>query len=170
MLNLLGHLSKLFKLRMVHIDGNVFGLHSGIIGAFLMAFCMLLTAIEYAGTPIECYCPTLPESVVNSFCWVDSTFSLRSLFNVSYNGSVIYPGAGPGRGDRKYRTYYQWVCFLMFAQALCFNAPRLLWKAREGGKVPAIMDALNVRSAITHDRADPRSQMVDFLVVNMNRN
>ncbi|KAK8773663.1 hypothetical protein V5799_011803 [Amblyomma americanum] len=170
MFNLLGHLSKLFKLRTVHIDGKVFRPHRGITVAFLMAFCMLLTAIEYVGTPIECYCPTLPESVVN-FCWVESTFSLRSLFNVSYNGSVAYLGAGPGRGGRKYRTYYQWVCFLMFAQALCFYAQRWLWKVWEGGKVPAILDALNIRSAITHDRADLlRSQMVDFLVVNMNHN
>ncbi|XP_077507583.1 innexin shaking-B-like [Amblyomma americanum] len=170
MFNLLGHLSKLFKLRTVHIDGNVFRLHTGVTVAFLMAFCMLLTAKEYVGTPIECYCPTLPESVVNSFCWVESTFSLRSLFNASYNGSVVYPGAGPSRGDRKYHTYYQWVCFLMFAQALCFYAPRWLWKAWEGGKVPAIVAALDIRSAIPQDRADLRSQMADFLVANMNHN
>lgn len=170
MFHLLGSLSKLFKLRKVHIDGNVFRLHTGATVGLLMSFSILLTAKEYVGTPIDCHCPTLPKGVVDSFCWVESTFSLRELFNASYNGTIVYPGVGHGRGERKYHTYYQWTCFLMFAQALCFYAPSWLWKAWEGGKVPAIVAALDIRSAVTQDRAELRSQMVDFLVVNMNRN
>ncbi|KAL3191565.1 hypothetical protein MRX96_059664 [Rhipicephalus microplus] len=170
MFHLLGSLSKLFRLRKVHIDGNVFRLHTGATVALLMSFSILLTAKEYVGTPIDCHCPTLPKGVVDSFCWVESTFSLRELFNASYNGTIVYPGVGHGRGERKYHTYYQWTCFLMFAQALCFYAPSWLWKAWEGGKVPAIVTSLDIRSAVTQDRAELRSQMVDFLVVNMNRN
>lgn len=175
MLHLLGNLRNLFKARRVHIDGNVFRLYTGATVAFLLAFCTLLTAKEYVGSAIDCHCPTMPAGVVNSFCWVESTFSHRSLFNASYNGSVIYPGTGhrpkgDGGDDRKYHTYYQWVCFLLFAQAICFYAPRWLWKVWEGGRVPAIVAALDIRSAVTQDRAELRTQMVDFLVANINRN
>ncbi|KAH7960669.1 hypothetical protein HPB49_022143 [Dermacentor silvarum] len=175
MLHFLGNLRKLFKARKANTDGNVFRLHTVVTVAILMAFGTILTTREYVGTPIDCHCPTVPKSVVDSFCWVESTFSVRPLFNASYNGSVVYPGAGhkppgSGLGDRKYHTYYQWVCFLMFAQALCFYTPRWFWKAWEGGKVPAIVAALDIRSAMTQDSAELRSQMVDFLVLNMNRN
>ncbi|XP_077532326.1 innexin shaking-B-like [Haemaphysalis longicornis] len=175
MLNLLGNLRKHFNARRVHIDGNVFRLYTSATVAFLLGFCTLLTAREYVGTPIDCHCPTMPAGVVNSFCWVESTFSHRSLFNASYNDSVIYPGTGhrpkgSGSEDRKYHTYYQWVCFLLFAQAVCFYAPRWLWKAWEGGKVAAIVAALDIRAAVTQNRAEVRSQMADFLVVSLNHN
>ncbi|XP_077507564.1 innexin shaking-B-like [Amblyomma americanum] len=175
MLHFLANLRRLFKARKVHVDGNVFRLQTVVTVAFLMAFCTILTTKEYVGTPIDCHCPTLPKSVVESFCWVESTFSVRPMFNASYKGSVVYPGAGhipPGSGleDRKYHTYYQWVCFLMFAQALCFYAPRWFWKAWEGGKVAAIVAALDIRSGVAQGRNEIHSHMVDFLVVNMNRN
>ncbi|KAL3244227.1 hypothetical protein MRX96_018853 [Rhipicephalus microplus] len=175
MLHILGNLKKLFRVRKVHTDGNVFRLHTVVTVAFLMAFGTILTTKEYVGTPIDCHCPMVPKSVVDSFCWVESTFSFRALFNASFNASVIYPGAGhkpprSGLRDRKYHTYYHWICFLMFAQALCFYAPRWLWKAWEGGKVSAIVAALDIRSAMTQNSAELRSQMVDFLVLNMNHN
>lgn len=175
MLHFLGNLKKLFKARKVHTDGNVFRLHTVVTVAFLMAFGTILTTREYVGTPIDCHCPTVPKSVVDSFCWVESTFSFLPLFNTSYNANVVYPGAGhkppkSGLADRKYHTYYQWICFLMFAQALCFYVPKWLWKAWEGGKVSAIVAALDIRSAVTQNSAELRSQMVDFLVLNMSHN
>lgn len=176
MLHLLGNLRNFFRARRVHIDGNVFRLHTSATMAFLLAFSMLLTAREYVGSPIDCHCPNLPGSIVNSLCWVESTFSHRSLFGASYKGSTVYPGTGfapPGISpeDRKYHTYYQWVCFLLFAQALFFYAPRWLWKVWEGGRVSAIVAALDIGSTVSQtDRAEARSLMADFLVVNMNRN
>lgn len=175
MLQLLGNLRNFFNARRVHIDGNVFRLHTSVTVAFLLAFCMLLTAKEYVGSPIDCHCPNLPESIVNSLCWVESTFSQRSLFSASYRDSIVYPGTGyapvgSGTEDRKYHTYYQWICFLLFTQALSFYAPRWLWKVWEGGRVSAIVAALDIRSTALQDRAEACSQMADFLVVSMNRN
>ncbi|KAH9376321.1 hypothetical protein HPB48_018772 [Haemaphysalis longicornis] len=142
MLYLLGNLRKQFKPHRVHIDGNVFHLCTSATVAVLLSFCTLLTAWEYVGTPIECHYPTIPAGVVKSFCWLESTLSHQSLFNASYNDSVIYPGTGhktkgSGSEDQKYHTYYQWTCFLLFAQA---------------------------------DRAEDRSQMSDFLVVSLSHN
>lgn len=173
MFPLLGDLRKFLKIQKVHIDGTVFRLHTSATVALLLAFCTLLTAKEYVGTPIDCFSPTLPNSLVNSFCWIESTYSVVPLFNASRRNSTVYPGVGHTKGDekdRKYHVYYQWVCFLLFSQSIFFYTPRWLWKSWEGGKVPAIVSALDVRSAILQDRSDLRTRLVDFLVLNLNRN
>ncbi|KAH9377408.1 hypothetical protein HPB48_016785 [Haemaphysalis longicornis] len=168
MLNLLGNLRKHFNARRVHIDGNVFRLYTSATVAFLLGFCTLLTAREYVGNAHRLPLP-------------DDAGRCRQL--VLLGGVDVQPpkprhsipvrGHGPkgsGSEDRKYHTYYQWVCFLLFAQAVCFYAPRWLWKTWEGGKVPAIVAALDIRAAVTQDRAEVRSQMADFLVVSLNHN
>ncbi|KAH9377406.1 hypothetical protein HPB48_008586 [Haemaphysalis longicornis] len=138
-----------------HIDGNVFRLYTSATVASCSASCTLLTAREYVGTPPSTAMPDdLPAGCRQLvFCWVESTFSHRSLFNASYDDSVIYSGTGhrpkgSGSDDRKYHTYYQWVCFLLFAQAVCSLRPRWLWKDLEGRhQVRASSAALDIRAA-----------------------
>ncbi|KAH9377382.1 hypothetical protein HPB48_008610 [Haemaphysalis longicornis] len=104
MLNLLGNLRKHFNARRVHIDGNVFRLYTSATVAFLLGFCTLLTAREYVGTPIDCHCPLCEAGVVNSFCWVESTFSHRSLFNASTTTALSIPVRGTGRRAAEAKT------------------------------------------------------------------
>lgn len=56
-----------------------------------------------------------------------------------------YPGVDKSTPDEKrvYHAYYQWVCFVLFFQALFFYVPRYLWKAIEGGKVAKLSEGLN---------------------------
>ncbi|CAN8020417.1 hypothetical protein HPB47_025822 [Ixodes persulcatus] len=174
MFPLLRELGSQLKSRKVHIDGNVFRLHTSVTVVLLLAFSVLLTAKDYVGSPIDCYCPSIEKSVLDSFCWIESTYSLKSLFAASRTKELAYPGTGNDRnapGDRQYHRYYQWVCFLLFGQAMFFYFPRWLWCAWEGGRVPAIVSALDVESAAFHDSGgELRSRLVDFLVLNLNRN
>ncbi|XP_064457021.1 innexin shaking-B-like [Ornithodoros turicata] len=171
---LLGGLRNLLKIQKVHIDGNIFRLNTKISVVFLLAFCMLLTAREYVGSPIDCLGSSLPSSVVNSFCWIESTYSVTTLLNASGPDNIVaYPGVGSVKSEvsqRKYHTYYQWVCFLLFCQAVFFYVPRWLWKMWENGKVEAIVSALDVKSAIFQEQREARNSLVDFLVLNLRRN
>lgn len=42
-----------------------------------------------------------------------------------------------------YHMYYQWVCFVLFFQAIASNFPRYIWKSFEGGRIDLLTDKLN---------------------------
>lgn len=48
--------------------------------------------------------------------------------------SLPHPGIGPVTDDDpiRYHAYYQWVPFVLFAQALMFYLPHKLWRSWEG--------------------------------------
>lgn len=52
--------------------------------------------------------------------------------------NLAHPGVGPiGINSNEpivRHAYYQWVPFVLFAQALMFYMPHLIWKAFEGNK------------------------------------
>jgi hypothetical protein len=49
-------------------------------------------------------------------------------FNSFYSFSSSFLDA------KKYHTYYQWVCFVLFFQACACYTPKFIWDAFEGGK------------------------------------
>lgn len=44
----------------------------------------------------------------------------------------------PGE-KRVYHKYYQWVCFVLFLQAIMFYIPRYLWKTWEGKRIRSLV-------------------------------
>lgn len=59
-------------------------------------------------------------------------------------GVLPHPGIGPvyPSDNIKHHAYYQWVPFVLFAQAICFYLPHLLWRSMEGGKIKKLVDGL----------------------------
>ena len=46
-------------------------------------------------------------------------------------------------GDEIRHAWYQWVCFVLFLQAVLCYVPHYLWKSWEGGKLNLISQGLN---------------------------
>lgn len=59
-------------------------------------------------------------------------------------GALPHPGIGPiyPNDEVKHHAYYQWVPFVLFAQAIFFYLPHLLWRTWEGGKIKKLVDGL----------------------------
>lgn len=128
----------------VSIDNVIFKLHYRLTFLLLLVFTILVTSRQYIGEHIKCITNTIPEHVVNTFCFVTTTFTVvRHLNNSALdNGALFQPGIGPYHSDDepiKRHAYYQWVPFVLFGQALCFLVPHFVWKRWEGGRIKKLV-------------------------------
>jgi hypothetical protein len=119
MFSLFESLKSLTKFREIAIDNFTFRLHYRLTSLFLIIGSILITCYQYWGKPISCRTNEgeAPQSVLD-YCWVSSTFTLPKYTQGRIGKDHIYPGvAGHNNSDeKKYHTYYQWVCIVLFAQ------------------------------------------------------
>lgn len=119
MFKLFGNLREYFKLPDVVIDSPIFRLHNLFTTALLASCSLVITASQYVGKPIECIVNGLPTHPINTYCWITSTFTMPDAFQRQVGKEVAHPGVANDFGDedaKKYYTYYQWVCFVLFFQ------------------------------------------------------
>jgi len=153
MLSFFEPLKKLCKQEKVAIDNEVFRLHYKVSVILFIMFSAMLTAKQYFGDPIDCFVQGVPAKIVNTYCWVHGTYTMKNykmdqvrtftaaeklyLDQMGHTGT-IHPGVGtadPAKNYKVYHMYYQWVGFILFFQAILFYIPRYFWKLQEGGKV-----------------------------------
>lgn len=159
MLGQFGTLKDIVRVRYYSIDNFVFKLHYRITFYMLLVATILVTSRQYIGEHIRCLTDGIPEHVINTFCFLMTTFtSVRTAIffflygkNVSlfisqpkhYNatllhgGGIAHPGVGsvgtlPDNEEIRRHAYYQWVPFVLFGQAIMFYLPHLFWKSLEG--------------------------------------
>ena len=142
-----GELKKLIKFDSIKIDNNVFRLHYK--ATFLIMFCasLLTTLHTYVGDPIDCIVDKIPQEMMDSYCWIHSTYSIPSRWNAKVGTEVVYPGIAPladlEEGQEvKYYKWYQWVGFFLTFQCIMFYLPRYFWEASENGKVKMLVGKL----------------------------
>ncbi|XP_060858207.1 innexin inx2-like [Metopolophium dirhodum] len=142
-----GHLKSLLKTDEICIDNLVFKLHYKLTFLILLCFSALLTCRQYLGNPIDCIVDgSVPINVMETYCWIQSTFNLPNRINGKASRNTAYPGVSnfeEGVDGVKYQNYYLWVCFVLFFQAIFFCIPRYIWKIWEGGRMRALVLDLN---------------------------
>ncbi|XP_067000707.1 innexin inx3 [Anabrus simplex] len=154
------------------IDNALFRCHYRITSAIFFLSCILCTAHSLLGPAIECiYDDKKNENVINTYCWVTSTFTVREYENANrqVGRHIAHPGVGPvDREDeesKRYHAYYQWVPFVLFLQGILFYMPHWIWKKWEGGKVGMISDGLRGVLAETREqRTKIQSRLVRYLI------
>ena len=59
-----------------------------------------------------------PQDVLNTYCWIHSTYTIPSAFWKRIGFDVAHPGVDKTQDplERRYHKYYQWVCFCLFFQ------------------------------------------------------
>jgi hypothetical protein len=80
MYKLLGGLKDYFKLQEIQTDNAVFRLHNVFTTVLLLTCSLVITATQYVGQPISCIVSGIPTHVVNTFCWISSTFTMPDAF------------------------------------------------------------------------------------------
>lgn len=130
MLDIFRGLKSLVKVNHIKTDSPIFRLHYSITVMILMSFSLIVTTRQYVGNPIDCiHTKDVPEDVLNTFCWIHSTYTMKHLFTKKVGEEVAYPGVGTSqlekvgnvRAEPKIYRYYQWVCFCLFFQVKFFS-------------------------------------------------
>ncbi|XP_047502123.1 innexin inx2-like [Penaeus chinensis] len=152
------------------IHSAIFKLHFRLTATMLFCFCLLVTANSLVGDPINCVHddnPKLKDKVVNTYCWIHTTFTLPKHIDKGYGRGtgVAYPGVGPlyPTDTKTYHAYYQWVPFVLFLQGLMFYAPHWLWKTWEGGKLESIVMGLSIPVMNKEERHEKIHLLADYL-------
>ena len=125
MWNLLKGVTSTFKTHNVNTDCTIFKLHYQVTFCILLIFTIILAANQYVGKPIRCmhhmdgHSEEHTNEVLDTFCWIHSTYTVTSSFYKTVGVEVPYPGVDNSRGGQKetkvYR-FYQWVSFCLLFQ------------------------------------------------------
>ncbi|CAB3259305.1 unnamed protein product [Arctia plantaginis] len=167
MFKLLGDLRVHFKYQAIRTDNAVFRLHNVFTTVLLLACSMIITATQYVGQPIQCIVSGLPTNVVNTYCWITSTFTMPDAFAREVGREVAHPGVAnefDSSQEKKYYTYYQWVCFVLFFQAIMCYTPKFLWDAFEGGLLRTIVMGLNIGVCEQDEKDKKKDLLIEYLI------
>lgn len=173
MFDVFGSVKGLIKLESICIDNNVFRLHYKATFIILVVASLLVTSRQYIGDPIDCIVEEIPNNVMDTYCWIHSTFSIPSKVEGLMGYDNAHPGVAPhsdleeGQSVR-YHKYYQWVCFTLFFQAILFYIPRYMWKTWEGGRVKLLVQEMNVPIIDPDAKKDRIKILVDYFTINRN--
>jgi len=158
-----------FKPDPINVDHYIFRLHCKATFILLVAFSLMVTSKQCFGDPITCIVDEdIPDKVINTYCWIHSTFTVPDRMASEVVGrDVPHPGVGIQRkGDSvKFHKYYQWVCFVLFFQAVLFYLPCYLWQTWEGGKMKSLVLDLNCQ-IIPKDNKNLKL-LVDYLATHL---
>jgi hypothetical protein len=165
MLDIFSGLRLVVRRRVVNIDNAIFRCHWFFTSTLLVSFSLIITARQYVGQPIECHSvDKIPDSLLNSYCWVQSTFNVPQACDGQPGVDVPYPCIDNTRGrEIKVYAYYQWVGIVLFIQGLMFHLPYYLWKLWENGLIKAITGGLRVAVLNEHERAKKKEIVVDYI-------
>lgn len=152
------------------IDNMVFRLHYRTTAAMLFLCCVVVSANNLIGDPINCITETGAVSghVINTYCWITYTFTLPRNLAKPVSTHVAHPGLGIDEGEKRYHTYYQWVPFMLFFQGILFYAPHWMWKQWEEGKIRIISEGM--RGAMIESKPERQAKierLVQYLVETM---
>lgn len=142
-----GALKEIIRPRSIITDGTFFKLHYRVSALVLCSFSILVSATQFIGDPIYCtVAGDIPQKLINTFCWVEGTFSLPKAFLKKVGKEIIYPGVDTSYGSKDEiieHGYYQWVGFMLLLQAVMFYMPRLIWTSWEGNRIKSLLQELN---------------------------
>jgi len=170
MFDIFGSVKGIIKLDPVCIDNNTFRLHYKATFLVLVISSLLVTSRQYIGDPIDCIVEEIPNNVMDTYCWIHSTFSIPGKVFGIEGDDIAHPGVAPPGDEEEYRyhKYYQWVCFTLFFQAILFYVPRFLWKNWEAGKCKMLVQDMNVPIVEPETKKDRIGLLVDYFSVNRN--
>jgi len=168
MLGLFSSLREFITVDDVRIDSNTSRLHYKVTVLIFITASLLVTSGQYIGDPIDCIVDGVPGGLMDTYCWIHSTFSIPTRWTGKIGVDVPHPGVHPvvDGEEVKYHKYYQWVAFVLFLQAAMFYIPRYLWDSSEGGKIKMLVQGLQDPMISAQDKKGQLDTVVTYFGLN----
>jgi len=167
MLGLFKQLADFVRFDDIRIDTNTFRLHYKATVLIFITASLLVTSGQYIGDPIDCIVEGVPGGLMDTYCWIHSTFSIPTRWTGKVGVDMPHPGISPHADleegqEVKYHKYYQWVAFVLFLQAALFYLPRYLWDSSEGGKIAMLIQDLQNPMIASDDKKEQIGVIVRY--------
>lgn len=163
-LRLFSNFATFFKVKYLKekpiIDNAIFRLHYRFTSVFFLAASVLITAVDFFGSPIICAGDQFPRpDILNTYCWIQHTFT------VPLGDHQAHPGVGPDllTVDKRTHSYYQWVPFVLFFQGVLFYLPHWIWKTQEDGIIGRLTEGGRGCQLENEEENDKRLLLSDYL-------
>lgn len=170
MFEIFGSLKSMLKIDSVSIDNVTFKIHYKVTMIALLFFSLLITSRQYFGDPIDCIADKMVDhQVMDTYCWIHATFTVRSKTTGRIGLDVAHPGVGTyvdGEDPVMYHMYYQWVWLALLFQAALFYIPRYLWKSWEGGRVRWLVNDVNCAIVDDECKNERKQMLLDYMTTN----
>lgn len=170
MFDVFGSVKGLLKIDSVCIDNNIFRLHYKATVIILIAFSLIVTSRQYIGDPIDCIVDEIPLAVMDTYCWIYSTFTIPNRLTGRIGQDIVSAGVAShisSEDEEKYHKYYQWVCFVLFFQAMFFYIPRYLWKTWEAGRLKMLTLDLSCPIISEENKRERLNLLIDYFHTNL---
>lgn len=90
------------KIREVLLDNEIFQLHYRVTAVLLLACAGLVASKQHFGDPIECITrDDVPNKIMNTYCWIHSTFTLPDACNKTVGLEVSSGRAARATGNHE---------------------------------------------------------------------
>ena len=103
----------------------------------LCIFALFTGGSQYAGDPIQCWCPAHFTgsfvSYTKSYCWIKNTYYIPMHDQIAPNNRSHFD---------KELTYYQWIPLILLFMAFMFKLPSFIWRMLHG------MAGLNINKIV----------------------
>lgn len=80
---------------------------------------------------------------------------------------MAHPGVANDFGDedaKKYYSYYQWVCFVLFFQGIMCYTPKWIWDNSEGGLMKTLVMGLRIGICGEEEKCKKKKAIIDYLL------
>ena len=76
---------------------------------FLITFSIMVTASQFIGDPIDCVVEDIPTGVMDTYCWIHSTFTLPKRILLKEEAEpTAHPGVGAPDFDHEEVTTHKY--------------------------------------------------------------
>jgi len=158
----------------VDVSNFTFKLHR-FTAVILITCSVLVTLKQYIGENIHCDISGIDEAdggakLAESYCFMKATFTIPPE-NGKYNKHMaahlgVVQGEGNDHPKNVFHNYYQWVCFVLFLQAVFFYAPYMVWKWVEKGRLGKLLAKVRSEPVTEKPAAEQVTGIARYLAEN----